>query len=448
MPRLILTSRYLKPGKPGRISNYVQYIATRPGVEQGIPQNRDSKPTDKQREFIQELLKVFPDAGTYPEYHDYYAQPSKYFAGEFISAVIDHNIEMIQEKQNFVDYISTRPGVEKSGTHGLFSQTDDPISISSIQKEVGEYQGNIYTHVISIRREDAERLGYQHAEAWRNMLRANVGLLAQCSKIKLENLRWYAAFHNESYHPHVHLMVFSKDPMEGYLSKQGIEKLRSVYANTIFKDELNHIYDQQTSLREQLCEEERLIVREIIKKLETDNNTGDKARKIGELLVLLNMQLKEVNGKKVYGYLPKKVKKTVDGIAYELSKIEPVQLLYKKWCTCKENILGSYTDFNTYTIPLEQQKEFRKIKNDIIRQALNLQVCLKDVSDIQASEKLANDTNLSSLLIDQTASLIRHLGKMVAKDYMRKNRELEKAVDRKLKQQALEKQTAHGIRVR
>ena len=89
--------------------------------------------------------------------------------------------------------------------------------------ELNAHTGNVWTAIVSLRREDAERLGYDNGSRWRDMLRSQTQTLSENLKIPMSNLRWFAAFHNESYHPHVHMIVYSTDPTEGYLSVGSVE---------------------------------------------------------------------------------------------------------------------------------------------------------------------------------------------------------------------------------
>lgn len=70
----------------------------------------------------------------------------------------------------------------------------------------------------------------------------NAPTLAKSMKISLDNFHWYAAFHDEGHHPHIHMMVWSDDPKEGFLTKDGIAAMRSKLTNAIFRDEMQQIY--------------------------------------------------------------------------------------------------------------------------------------------------------------------------------------------------------------
>lgn len=105
----------------------------------------------------------------------------------------------------------------------MMSEREDyEINLRQLSKELNQYQGNLWTVIISLSREDAERLSFDTAARWRDFLRSERSEIAEQFHIPQGNLRWYAAFHNEKHHPHVHLMVWSEGEKEGYLSERGI----------------------------------------------------------------------------------------------------------------------------------------------------------------------------------------------------------------------------------
>ena len=235
MAKIIFTSRYIR--NVSRAGNLVKYMGTREGVEK-LPYGVDHSPaTKKQDDLIASIVKKYPAATEYPEYVEYLQRKEKASATEFIDAFVERNSDRIGNFKKLVSYIAERPSVEKLGRHGLFSQTDDKIDLDAVAEEVASHQGILWTHVISLRREDAERLGYNNAEAWKKAIRRNVISIAEAHKIKVSDLRWYAAFHNTTHHPHVHLLVYSRDPRAGYLTNKGIESMRSVFARDLFRNE-------------------------------------------------------------------------------------------------------------------------------------------------------------------------------------------------------------------
>ena len=207
MSQIIVTSRYLKAGKSKTKSqrkNYTKYIATRETVEirEKNVLDRDTSVTDKQKALLDELLSDFPEAKKYLEYEDYEKNPTSENASELISTIIERNADVVGNRQNFVGYMAMRPGVEKRGTHGLFNESDEPIVLDRAANEIANHPGNVWSHVISLRREDAIRLGYDNSERWRELVMRHIADIAEQTKIPLCNLKWYAAFHDTTHHPH------------------------------------------------------------------------------------------------------------------------------------------------------------------------------------------------------------------------------------------------------
>ena len=235
MPKIIVTSTYRKgggAGKKGGAGGLLKYMGTREGVER-LPLSRANAPaTKQQKSLIASVLKRIPDTVHYPEYQEYLRRETKGSANEFLNAVLKQE-EDAENIRKLVTYMAERPGVVKLGKHGLFSQTDAPIDLETAAEEVGNHEGYIWTHIVSLHREDAERLGYNNAESWKSLIRRNVTTIAEAHKIPVSDLQWYAAFHDTGHHPHIHLMVYSKG-QEGYLSKKSIDSLRSYFGNDIF----------------------------------------------------------------------------------------------------------------------------------------------------------------------------------------------------------------------
>ena len=255
MPKLILRCNYLKNAPPSHLANYMNYISTREGVEK-IDNTCGLLPaTVKQKELIADILSKIEDADRMHEYYDYLQRSTRENATEFITQALENNLDIIAKKKNYIDYLANRPRVEKIGAHGLFSNEGESVVLSRVAEEAANHPGVIWTNVISLRREDAERLGYDSAAQWQALLRSRVELLCENYKIDSRNLKWYAAFHNESHHPHVHLVVYSTNPSEGYLSPKGIDTMRSTYAHDIFRQEFMSIYEKRTQQREQLKEQ-------------------------------------------------------------------------------------------------------------------------------------------------------------------------------------------------
>ena len=367
MPKLILRCNYLKNAPPSHLANYMNYISTREGVEK-IDNTCGLLPaTVKQKELIADILSKIEDADRMHEYYDYLQRPTRENATEFITQALENNLDIIAKKKNYIDYLANRPRVEKIGTHGLFSNEGESVVLSRVAEEVANHPGVIWTNVISLRREDAERLGYDSAAQWQALLRSRVELLCENYKIDSRNLKWYAAFHNESHHPHVHLVVYSTNPSEGYLSSKGIDTMRSTYAHDIFRQEFMSIYEKRTQQREQLKEQANKSLLFLLQEMQSGICHNEK---IAEQMKVLSKRLMNTGGKKVYGYLKADVKAIVNGIVDELAKEETVAECYKQWLESKREILHFYKDADAEQLPLSEQKELKSIKNMVIREAV------------------------------------------------------------------------------
>lgn len=371
MARLILKCPYFKGGSKrasAHLGNLVNYIATRDGVEKIQVKDTDNLSSEKQNQLINKIIKEFPNVKSLFEYEDYIKNPTIENASEFISIAIEENFDKIGKRKNYVDYIANRPGAERIGKHGLFTGGDDSLVLSRIADEVANHEGNVWTPIISLRREDATRLGFDNAEGWHNMLSYYAIDIAESLKIRPENFRWYAAFHNEGHHPHVHMICYSTDPKEGYLTKKGIEKMKSGFVKNIFGQELKEIYIEQSKRRDELKEESKEVLLQLI--FEMKNGTFQNS-KVEKQFIEFAERLKFSKGKKQYGYLQPKLKTMVDGIVDELAKDGKISKAYGLWYEMRNEVLNSYMDNLPEPLPLSQQKEFKSIKNMIIKEADN-----------------------------------------------------------------------------
>ena len=363
MARLIVKSPYIKCGGGQKASGYLQYIATRERVEI-VPDDRP--PTRKQEQLIQKLVKDFPDTKELLEYDDYNAAPTKANASSFITLALEQNWNRIQATEGYAKYIALRPRAERLGEHGLFGDVD-AVDLAAVTDELDHYTGNVWTHIISLHREDAERLGYDHADAWRTLLRTHRNDIAAAMKIPPEDFRWYAAFHDEDNHPHVHMMAWSVKPNQAYLSKDGIRQIKSTLTNQIFRQELLHVYEQKSKSRDELVAEARKAMLELAKTMQEMTCIHPEAE---QMIWDLSRQLGQVSGKKTYGYLPKPMKKLVDEIVDQMARLPTVDACYQTWWELQCQVEDYYSEGKKrLRPPLSQQKEFRQIKNAVIREA-------------------------------------------------------------------------------
>lgn len=376
MARLVTKFKYLKPNRKVSAGGYAKYIATREGVEKIDDTKKFAPATTKQKNLIEKILKDFPDSKDMFEYVDYLEKQNVGSASDFISRVMEDYAYEISGRKAYADYIATRPRAERFGSHGLFTDDGVQVQLSKVTEELDKHKGNIWTAIISIRREDAERLGFNTGTRWRDMLRTQTEALAKNLKIPMENLRWYAAFHNESHHPHVHLIAYSTVENEGYLTQKGVENLRSSFAKDIFQQDLLCIYERQTEHRDKLRAEARDIVEDLVSKINSEIYIS---ASIQNKLLELADRLSKTKGKKVYGYLKPDVKALVDSIVEELASDDRIKKLYDLWYEQKENTIRTYTDEMPQRIPLVDNKEFKSIKNAIIKEALKLNLTEDEV---------------------------------------------------------------------
>ena len=369
MARLVTKFKYLKPNRKVSAGGYAKYIATREGVEKIDDSQKFASATAKQKNLIEKILQDFPDSKDMFEYADYIEKQNVGTASDFISRVMEDYAYEISGRKAYADYIATRPRAERFGSHGLFTDDGVQVQLSNVTEELDKHKGNIWTAIISIRREDAERLGFNTGARWRDMLRTQTEALAKNLKIPMENLRWYAAFHNESHHPHVHLIAYSTVENEGYLTQKGVGNLRSSFAKDIFQQDLLCIYERQTEHRDKLRAEARDIVDDLVSKINSEIYVS---ASIQHKLLELADRLSKTKGKKVYGYLKPDVKAIVDSIVDEIANDSRIKKLYDLWYEQKENTIRTYTDEMPDRIPLAQNKEFKSIKNAIIKEALKL----------------------------------------------------------------------------
>ncbi len=388
MARLITKFKYLKPNARQSVGGYAKYIATREGVDKIDESYKLSPSSVKQQQLIEKILRDFPDSREMLEYEDYRKEPTVGNASEFITRALEDNAYEVMQTKTYADYIATRPRAQRFGTHGLFTDDGVPVKLNAVSEELNQHGGNVWTVIISLRREDAERLGYNTGERWRDMLRTQTAAIAKNFKIPMEHLKWYAAFHNESHHPHVHLMVYADENVKPYLSKQGVMNLRSSFAKDIFAQDLLCVYEKQTEHRDALRQQSRDAIAEIVEKI---NAGAFDNPKLEEMLTELAGRLSKTGGKKVYGYLKADVKAIINSIVDELASDERIAAFYDLWYEQKENILKIYTQEMPERVPLADNPEFKSIKNAVIQEAMNLLAESTSIEDDMAESPPAID---------------------------------------------------------
>ncbi len=468
-----MKSPYMKPNTKSHIGNYVKYIATRDGVENADSTQKFMEATSVQKKIIDNLLKNYPDSKDLYEYEDYQIDPTRGNADELIMRIAETHAELFNDREKYIKYIAERPRVEKLSTHGLFTDDGVPIVLSKVQKEVAECQSNVWTHIISLRREDAERLGYNNAKAWMNLIRSQRNMIAENMKIAPENFKWYAAFHNEGHHPHIHMIAYSTKPNEAYLTEKGIENIKSNLAKVIFRQDLISVYQKQTEHRDKLRAEARDIVDDLVSKINSEIYINSS---IQLKLLELADKLSKTSGKKIYGYLKPDVKAIVDSIVEELASDERIKNLYDLWYEQKENTIRTYTDELPKRVPLVDNKEFKSIKNAVIKEALKLNFNKDEVEENNNTdeESVSNPfeykentsaesdfdlskgvlyphysikTNRNSVAVS-SLYLLRYLSNMLQSQLRFEEKQKAQRTDKKLQQKINDKKQAQGLKMK
>ena len=345
-------------------------------------------------------------------------------AGRYMNYIATRDgVELLDENADsiYMRYIATRPRAEKHGEHGLFG-AEDAVDLEKTLGELKAHEGNVWTIIYSLRREDAARLGYDNAASWRALLRSKQADFAEAMQIPPLQLRWYAAFHDEGDHPHIHMMLWSDDPKYGFLRKDKLLHLQSVLTNMIYADELKEVYVQKDIAYKDVTEAARAAMRRIIDQLESVENPPESIQK---KLLELALELRTVSGKKQYGYLKKPLKDKVDSIVDELEKLPEVAAYYAVWNDLRDTLEGYYKSKPRQHNPLSQQKEFRAIKNAIIQEAERLRCQLEESSAQTSANPLLTDEHISSItsqfarlpseyLLNSTVRLFHQDGKFSA----------------------------------
>ena len=442
MARLIQKSGYFKGGSTG----YMKYIAQRDGVEI----TSDTGPvTQKQQKLIADLLKNYPDAKELFEYEDYLTTPNRATASAYIDAALDSHLHEMEPESGYMKYIAQRPRAEKHGGHGLFSAAP-ATDLDEAVAELDAHKGRVWTFIFSLRREDAVQTGYNNAEAWRTLLLQQSGTLAEALRIPQDKLRWYAAFHDEGHHPHVHMMVWSDDPKMGFLAKRGILTMRSKLTGTIFQEELKDVYIRKESIYKRSIQTAQEKLLELTAQMEQRAcpDTG-----IEQMMLELSQQLSQLSGKHQYGYLPKLVKATVDAIADRLAQLPEVAVCYEQWNQVKDELVRFHNQNPRQHLPLSQQKEFRVLLNAVIREAEHIrsaeETVVKTIEQTPPLHPIAvaerpRDTvaaqNIS--MLPATLRLLHHLGNIFRHDALISPATLR--IDSKRRSRLQEKRMAMG----
>lgn len=383
----------------------MKYIATREGVE---VLTGKGPTTEKQKELVAKLLKDFPDMRDSFEYEDYKQAPTLHTASALISAALDSHMQNLQSENGYLKYIATRPGAEKHGAHGLFGRQEN-TNLTAAMHDLTAHDGNVWTIIYSLHREDAERLGYNNAAAWRKLLVSQQNKFAEAFHVPVSALHWYAAYHDADTHPHIHMMVWTDQ--ETVLKRDAVVKLRSAMTNSIFQAELENLYIRKDIAYKDVTEAAREVMHDLVDRMES---VSEPPASIQEKLLELALELHTVSGKKQYAYLKKPLKDMVDSIVDELEKLPEVAAYYSVWNGVRDTLEGYYKNRPRQHNPLSQQKEFRAIKNAIIQEAerLRQQMELEQATSEQkpsqdeepSAEKTSTDASTNPTLANENTS--------------------------------------------
>ena len=409
MARLIQKTGFISRKSAG---GYMKYIATREGVE---VLTGKGPATEKQTEMVAKLLKDFPDMRDSFEYEDYKQAPTLRTASALISAALDSHMQNLQSENGYLRYIATRPGAEKHGAHGLFGREDN-ADLNAAMHDLTAHDGNVWTIIYSLHREDAERLGYNNAAAWRKLLVSQQNKFAEAFHIPASALHWYAAYHDADTHPHIHMMIWTDQ--ETVLKRDAVVKLRSVMTNSIFQAELENLYIRKDIAYKDVTEAARAVMHELVDRMES---VPAQPASIQQKLLELALELRTVSGKKQYGYLKKSLKDKVDEIVDELEKLPEVAAYYAVWNDLRDTLEGYYKNRPRQHNPLSQQKEFRAIKNAIVQEAERLRQQMEQgpSQDEEPSvEKTSSDTSTNPTLASEHTSSVAFHSVQLPSEYL------------------------------
>ena len=473
MARLVVKIKYMKSGGGGKVGGYAKYIATREGVEKMDESRQHQDPTWKQKELLEKIVTDFPDLKTSPEYLDYIVRPTRGRASELIERALEESFIEETNPKTYADYIATRPRAERIGKHGLFTDGGTEVNLEEVSKDLNKFDGTIWTMIVSLKREDAQKFGFDTGEQWRKMLRARRTEIAEAFRILPTSLKWYGAFHNESHHPHVHLIIYDKEN-RGYLSKDSMERIKSSFAHAIFRDEMFALEQSKSESRDALRQRGRDEIKEIIERIKDGSNENVMLQ---AMILDLSRRLKEHKGKKKYSYLKAPDKKLVDSIVDEIGKIPAVKELYDLWYEKQEALSSIYKTEMPPRLPLSANPAFKTVRNVVISAADELGVAEEEtetkeevgedfeeeeVIDIGAPrkegyspthERISNSrqnyekkTNEAGKVALTVTRLLNNISK-IFRDQFTDYPQHRAKVDKKIWQKIREKEEAHGMKM-
>ena len=452
--KLILNSRYFRVAKSGNhklTKEHVAYLVGYVGTRESVSLNSDNvtaqieKATEKQKHTIEVLKeKCRGDYKDTHEYADYLKTQSKAAASQLISRLSE--LTLLENgvytddglSPQMVSYVGTRPSVDikKGQQHGLFSSYEN-VDLKTAMDEISNHKGNVWTHVISLRREDADRLGYNSQEPWKQLVRNKANVLAKAHKIKFENLRWYAGMHNTGYHPHIHLFIYSNNPKEGYINDKGLKDIKAAFATEIFKDDLRYVYTAKTEYRNEI----KKTLDEIVNRVNAqpiENIDDTNICELSQKLYNLSKKM-PLTGRYYYKYQSKEIKSLVDKLLNDLVLKSPeLNKLYSLWEDQQQQVLKTYIKAPNYNLSISDNDNFKFMKNTLLKKARELQgIVQKEIHtkdndfSIVADEPQNIDDNLEEKVTekDNLEDAIQPPADICTTEYSEKSSAYENAVN-------------------
>ena len=418
MSRIIVFSDFVKSEEKKHVINNLEYISTREGVKLNNPEISEKYSTvlnpatsvkpvsENQKNIIASLTGKDSELKNTFTYQDYVKNSNMYSASKFIAEATEFIAEKDKSNEIYLNYISERPGVVKNEkeSHGLFDAAG-AADKDKYKKELSSHTGNIWRDIISLRREDAIATGFDNQEAWIKLLSNKMPSLAESLGIPEKNFRWCAAFHDEGYHPHVHVMFWDQSGIHGFQNIEAIEGFKSKLANSIFANEMYLHKELKNIYRQDVEDEFRIKMDGLLK----ESLAELKNIKTNSVCVQLNQLADQLNdyGKKVYSYQSPEAKLKCDEIVESIvtdPKMKKSLIQYLVQSKALAEFYMSKTD-NFVQDSLDKiihpGKEDRKVLHNIVIKAAY------EIKALNYAEKIQLDEHFPSLLRKMNHSTIR-----------------------------------------
>lgn len=307
---------------------------------------------------------------------------------------------------------------ERPRSHGLFS-SEEVKDVKVIQQELDSHKGIVWRGILSLNETDAITLGYDEREAWEDTLRSTVPLMANEMGIPESNLRWVAAFHQEKGHPHIHLVVWEKDPkrQRGLLTYPETKEIKKIFVNEIYGEERLRLSQEKTAVRDlirHIAREDLVktveLVREVRaeqKQVELEMRAAGAVRSVGippKLYKETNVELADKlsqlaafmpqRGRLSYQFMPNDVRAKVDDISDWILKQPAQKESLDKYLQTVEWMTRQYT-FKSEQIETAKNKAYADIRKRIS------QIALKAASESQKDQFVNVVPEKAHIVIEQ-----------------------------------------------